>query len=254
MIDPRREEQLHEMLEGRLGEPALADLRQALARDPALRERADELEAAFAALADATSVDPPPGLREDILRTVRSEPHRRGAISPAPRPWLRLALPLAAAACGLAVVAVLVIARNPRGPGLAPVQGTIGDATVEPAAVPATQRFSAHGARGTYSVSPAPDGGVIFAVDSQGKALDLDVAWPAGAVRSTALLSPSPDTPDLAVEAHPEGFRMHLPARTGARVRLLGAHRNPLVLHVDVRVGSHPVQSASVSTSPEENR
>ena len=85
-----------------------------LAADPGLRRRHGELASAFRAVATATLAEPPAGLRDDILRTVRAAPEAKMSSAATPgsararvdavRRWPRLVLPAGAIALALAVL------------------------------------------------------------------------------------------------------------------------------------------------------
>ena len=87
-----------------------------LAADPSARARQQELSSVFDALRTARPEAAPPGLRDDVLKTIRgAAPSKVQAPARAGRPafaWLRLALPLA----GASVAALLLTADWQRAP------------------------------------------------------------------------------------------------------------------------------------------
>jgi hypothetical protein len=239
MIDSKREEQLHSMFEGRLSDAQAAEVREAMTRDPALRERAAELATTFSALAGASMLEPPPGLREDVMRAVRAEaaPVRRRAGWATS--WPRLALPLAAAACAVAVVAVMLAPRDGRHPQPMPVQGTIGGA-----ASSALRTFASGRASGAYALARTGVAQAELAIETGVSPVDLEVSWPAGAVRSAR-----PATPGAAFRSLPTGIAFTLPAGARERVLVETTDSGPLTLGIHVLVAGRIVHAGSVSTS-----
>lgn len=117
-------------LEGEASTAERARLEARLASDPAARARYDELSRAFEALGAVHLAEPPAGMRDEVLRAIRGAAPawapastRAGRLAPAARTpalagrpaftWLRIALPVAAAA----VAALVMFVGLPGGPG-----------------------------------------------------------------------------------------------------------------------------------------
>jgi hypothetical protein len=206
MNDSDIEDRLHRMLEGSLDETETAKLRSAIVRDPALARQAEELEAAFGALSGARLVDPPPGIREAVLREIRPVAAPRRA--PAAAGWTRFLLPVAAAASALLVLGVLLAPRADHAPGT--IAGTIGDASPS-----GTQQARiARGTLGTYALTRVDASHAALAVEAGARPLTVAVRWRAGAIRNAVLDSGGSVTP-----AATGGVRFDLPP--GARDRLV---------------------------------
>lgn len=181
-----------------------------------------DFAATAALLGRAVAVEPPPELREAVLRRIRAEPGPvpeagpmpeagpapEAVRTPAPRPWLRWALAAClAAAAGLGGVAAWQYQRADdarRAAHLAQARaealtGVLADVLAAPDAQLVSAR-AADGATGTAAVSRDRDRAVFMAsgmpAPPAGRVYQLWFADPAGSMRPAGLLDPA--RPDAA--------------------------------------------------------
>ncbi|MBT2450606.1 anti-sigma factor [Streptomyces sp. ISL-43] len=168
-----------------------------------------DFAATAALLGRAVAVEPPPELREAVLRRVRAEPRPEPmARIPARRPWPRWALAAClAAAAGLGGVAAWQYqraddARQSEYRARARAEALTGVLTAPDARLVVGR--GAGGATGTVVVSRDRDRAVFVAAGMAaapaGRAYQLWFADPAGAMRPAGLLDPArPDAPALLI-------------------------------------------------------